>query len=108
MEDGEIALCDTVQFYRVGTSLESRVQIILGPMEVYFKPTSRLVYPRSFSEGTRSEKKSLNLQYTRVYIASCKFLPYINDIEKKSNLIKRQLKNRMRSIDIAVEECRER
>lgn len=28
LEDGEIALCDTVQFYRVGTSLESRVQII--------------------------------------------------------------------------------
>ena len=28
VEDGETALCDTVQFYRVGTSLESRVQII--------------------------------------------------------------------------------
>ena len=29
LEDGEIALCDTVQFYRVGTSLESRVRISL-------------------------------------------------------------------------------
>ena len=65
LEDGEIALSDTVQFYCVGTRVKSWGYFLV--YRTYGGLLDSSGPSLLFTEGTRNEKKNLNLPYTRVY-----------------------------------------